>query len=168
MTMPRQKPGQSKQDYATPRAFIAAVKQKFHIEDFVVDLAADETNSVVPGCYFDEALNTLSCPPQQIGDLIGQGWGWLNPPYADIEPWAKLCYDIMCVSEAKIAFLVPASVGANWYRDWIHHKAQVWALNGRLAFIPDEPQNLYPKDCMLVVFSKEHRPWFEVWTWTKE
>lgn len=45
-TMPRQKPGRSKQDYRTPRAFLVAVKGLLGIEDFTIDLAASVSNSV--------------------------------------------------------------------------------------------------------------------------
>lgn len=42
---PVQKPGRSKQDYATPACFLSAVKQRFGVE-FAIDLAADATNAV--------------------------------------------------------------------------------------------------------------------------
>lgn len=64
-----------------------------------------------------------------------------------------------------MAFLVPAGVGANWYRDFIHRRALVLALNGRLAFMPDKPTWLYPKDCILCLFGPTVTPDFDVWSW---
>ncbi len=66
---------------------------------------------------------------------------------------------------ARIAFLVPAGVGSNWYRDFVHNKARVLALNGRLAFIEGKPKLLYPKDCILCLYGPDFAPGFDVWSW---
>lgn len=50
-TMPRQKPGQSKQDYRTPVEFLDAVRRRFNVDAFAVDLAADDDNHVAPVYY---------------------------------------------------------------------------------------------------------------------
>jgi hypothetical protein len=66
--------------------------------------------------------------------------------------------------KAKIALLVPASVGSNWYRDFIHerHGVKVLFLNGRICF---DGKNGYPKDCMLVLFGTGQPFAVDVWTW---
>jgi len=60
---------------------------------------------------------------------------------------------------------VPAAVGSNWYRDYVHKKCLVLALNGRLAFITGKPKLLYPKDCILCLYGPDFAPGFDVWSW---
>jgi phage N-6-adenine-methyltransferase len=163
--MPQQKPGKSKQNYATPPDFIDAVKSLLGIENFTIDLAADESNTKAL-VYYDEARDALA--QDWARDLV-PGWAWLNPPFGDIGPWARKCRDTVRKNhDVKIAFLVPASVGSNWYRDYIHGQAPVRALNGRLAFMPEKPSWLYPKDCMLVTFEHGKAPVFRVWSWRSD
>lgn len=171
MTQPEQKPGRSKQDYATPANFIAAVKARLGITRFAHDFAADGTNRQAP-THFDEETDALTVPRWELSlranccPTSGECWGWLNPPYSDIGPWAKRCKET-ALAGGSIAFLVPAGVGANWYRDFVDGHALVLALNGRLAFMPDKPKWLYPKDCILALYSPTIAPGFEVWTWRK-
>ncbi len=147
--MPAQKPGKSKQDYATPPEFIEAVKRCLEIAAFTIDLAADETNTKAAE-YYTEAQDSLT------QEWTFWGWAWLNPPFADISPWAKKCAE----SSARIAFLVPAAVGSNWFRDYVDGKARVLLLNGRISFDGVGP---YPKDCILCLYGAE--PGYEVWNW---
>ncbi len=151
--MPVQKPGLSKQDYSTPDEFIAAVKSKLGIEEFCVDLAASQDNTKAR-MYFSERDNALVHPWWQF-----TRWAWLNPPFANIALWAKKCSE----SGIKIAFLVPAAVGSNWFRDYVDGKALVLLLNGRLSFDGIAP---YPKDCILCLYGAE--PGYEVWDWRKQ
>lgn len=167
MAMPKQRRGTSKQDYSTPDVFIAAVKAKLGIEAFSFDLAADKTNTKAVE-FFGEGHNALN-PIWDWGRAIGSGWGWLNPPFAKIEPWAQRCAATVRASDAKIAFLVPAAVGANWFlrHVWRREHAGVLFLNGRLAFMPDKPKWLYPKDCMLVLYGSDFHG-CDVWTWRRK
>jgi phage N-6-adenine-methyltransferase len=163
MTMPAQKPGQSKQDYGTPLAFLEAVKRRLGIREFSIDLAANEngSNAKAPRWLYDAlpmpwALWTSHGPSNT--------WGWLNPPFSDIEPWAAKCAETKCAG-GQVALLVPASVGSNWFRDHVDGQAFVLLLNGRLAFMPDKPTWLYPKDCILALYSQALTPGYEVWDW---
>ncbi len=154
--MPVQKPGLSKQDYSTPDEFIAAVKDRLGISEFAYDLAADVGggNSKAPDWY-DVGWNSLTNPWPELT----QRWCWLNPPFANIAPWAKKCSE----SGMKIAFLVPAAVGSNWFRDYVDGKALVLLLNGRLSFDGIAP---YPKDTILCLYGVT--PGYEVWNWRKQ
>ena len=160
MTTPAQKPGHPKQDYRTPKAFLAAVKHLLKIEQFTVDLAANEVNTVARRFYNaeDNALALVQWNWWSSGE-----WAWLNPPYADIRPWVEKA----ALSPSSIAMLIPASVGANWWKQWVHRKAKVLFLNGRLAFMPDKPTWLYPKDCALLLYGPglEQYPNYDIWTW---
>lgn len=158
MTEPCQKPGLSKQDYATPPEFIDAAKQRLGIRDFAFDLAADMWNTKAEG-YFTKEQDSLSQNWWHAAG-VNHGWLWLNPPYADITPWAKKCSETTGVN---IAFLVPAAVGSNWFRDYVDGKAHVLLLNGRLSFDGIAP---YPKDCILCLYGP-FRNGYEVWDWRK-
>ena len=153
MIVPVQKPGKSRQDFATPPEFIGAVKNKLGIKQFQVDLAADVTNTKAK-FYISEAQDSLFTRWE-----LFEEWCWLNPPFAHIAPWAKKCSE----SGIKIAFLVPAAVGSNWFRDYVDGKALVLLLNGRICFDGKGP---YPKDCVLCLYGAE--PGYKVWDWRKD
>lgn len=154
--MPEQKPGRSKQDYETPDEFIVAVKGLLGIEGFTIDLAASYENSKAGAHFYSEAEDSLS---MNWADSASSGWAWLNPPFSHIEPWARKCAE----SGIKIAFLVPAAVGSNWFRDWVDGKALVLLLNGRLSSDGIAP---YPKNCILCLYGVE--PGYKVWDWKKQ
>lgn len=157
-TMPKQKPGRSKQDYGTPWNFLLAVKQRFAIKEFDWDLAANAENTVCNGQkFYTEEENSLVQPWK-----LGEGWNWLNPPFAKIEPWVQKAWGAG-QSGAKTLVLVPAGVGSNWWAKWVHNKAQVLLLNGRLTFVGETLP--YPKDCCLLLYAPYIEPVYEVWRW---
>lgn len=161
--MPRQKPGLSKQDYQTPKELLDAVRKRLKIIDFAWDLAADSSNSVTTK-FYDEEADSLT-QPWNLG-----GWNWCNPPYAKIEPWvAKAAHEAQL--GAQTVMIVPASVGANWWREWVEPYAFVSFLNGRLCFIPDwkevgfKTKPLYPKDCAILLYTPWNFVGHEIWNW---
>jgi phage N-6-adenine-methyltransferase len=163
MTVPKQKPGRSKQDYGTPPAFLEAVKGLLEIGQFDCDLAASKSNAVCPH-YLSIMDDSLSAMPWNRG----QGWNWLNPPFANIGAWVNKANIRTTLFGARTAMLVPAAVGANWWRDWVHERASVLFINGRLTFVGcSDP---YPKDCALLLYAPVgldgfDRPSYDVWTW---
>jgi phage N-6-adenine-methyltransferase len=185
MTMPAQKPGRSRQDFQTPDDFLDAVKHRLGITAFAIDLAADDGNTVAD-LFYDKDQNALV-----QSWAVGPGWNWLNPEFGDIGPWVEKAW-AECLRQDEIvrtAVLVPAGVGSNWWRDWVHEKAQVLLLNGRLCFIKDwettiDPASvkrgddpprcytsapLYPKDCCLLLYeAAEPSTWYAVWDWRRE
>lgn len=162
--VPQQKPGRSQQDYSTPECFLLPVQRYLGLsQGFAYDFAADLDNSVAE--YFcDQATNALALPHWE--DHIVGGWGWLNPPFADIAPWAKRCAETG-QSGGHLAFLVPASVGSNWFRDYVHGQALVLFLNGRIPFIPEQPSWGYPKDLVLALYGPAFDPGYAVWDWRR-
>lgn len=150
--MPRQRPGSSRQDFVTPDDFTWAVKLYLGISEFAADLAASPANTKA-AFYFDEAVDSLK---QCWAGFVG--WCWLNPPFRRIAAWARKCAN----ADAFIAFLVPASVGSNWFRDYVAGKALVLFISGRLSFDGKGP---YPKDCMLCLYGPE--PGYRIWDWRK-
>lgn len=153
---PRQKPGRSRQDFQTPPEFLAAVKGFLGIEAFTIDLAASAENTAAER-FYTETDNALVQPW-----WVGQGWAWLNPPFARLAPWVEKAYR-ESRAWASIAMLVPAGVGSNWWKEFVHGRARVLLLNGRITFVGETAG--YPKDCCLLLFSPLVVPGYEVWTW---
>lgn len=143
--------GKSKQNYATPPDFMLAVEKRFGSINF--DLAAEAENAKHAN-YFTALDNSLVQEWHKIPGIL-----WLNPPFSRIEPWAKKCADEAKLG-ARILFLVPAAVGANWFRDHVHRQALVLALNGRISFDLIAP---YPKDCVIACYG--FGVGFDTWTW---
>jgi len=154
---PTQKPSTSRQDYATPAEFINAVKGLLGITDFAIDLAADESNTVCEKYYTIE-YDSL----KRTGDWKADGWCWLNPPFGQCRTWVKKAYE-ESQDGAGIAVLAPASVGSNWWRDWVHGKCHVLFVNGRIVFVGHTSP--YPKDCALLLYSRSMAPAYSIWTW---
>jgi len=154
--MPPQKPGKSKQDYETPKDFLSVVQRRFGL--ITIDLAASKDNAVTP-LFFTDAFNN------DWGYEIGNGTAWLNPPFADIKRFIKQCAFAQTDLSpwGTIVVLTPASVGSNWFRDYVWGKAAVYALNGRITFVGETSP--YPKDCMLSVYNAWPMTHFEVWNW---
>jgi phage N-6-adenine-methyltransferase len=149
--------GSSKQDYSTPRIFLDAVERRFGKLDF--DLAATKENRVAhdffgPDNHDPRFRDSLACNWSTLGGNL-----WLNPPFARIAPWAAKCAEPL-LPRVRIFFLVPAAVGSNWWRDFVHKKALVLFLNGRLSF---DGKDGYPKDCALCVYGAP--PGYECWNW---
>lgn len=101
-------------------------------------------------------------------DALARDWTqlggnlWLNPPFANIMPWAAKCRAFgPRGGPRRILFLTPASVGSDWFASHVHGAARVLALSPRLRFVGAADH--YPKDCMLSVFGDE--PGFDVWRW---
>lgn len=156
----------SKQDYPTPPAFIAAVEARFGPICF--DLAASPHNAKAAR-FFTLAEDSLSQAWHAIPGVPRGGLLWLNPPFKQIAPWAKKCVE-EAEAGACVAFLVPASVGAAWFADHVwhsasrHHRADIYFLSGRLSFDGKAP---YPKDCLLALFSRMPAGVVEVWDWRR-
>ncbi len=152
-TMPKQKPGKSEQVVCTPMEFVVAAERRL-VTHFYIDLAALDVNKV---CSFHIGPAEDSLAADWRRKIPIGRWAWLNPPYSKIGPWMKKAYQ----SGRLIAVLVPASVGSNWWRDYVHGKAWVNFLNGRIQFVGHKAG--YPKDLALIVYGLE--PGYDIWTW---
>lgn len=154
--MPKQKPGQSKQDYGTPGDFLRAVESAFG--ELGWDLACSPLNCRGQYGGFTAEDNALLQP---WSDLLEVGLLWLNPPFGRIKPWAKKCAE---ESErgAQILMLVPASVGSNWFRDYVHPYAKVLTLSPRLVF--EGCKDPFPKDLILCCYGFGATG-LEPWAW---
>lgn len=159
-TMPLQKPGKSKQDYGTPADFFMALSKRFGIPD--VDLAATDDNTLCRHWITPEQ-NSLAdaCDWDAFVDA-GSKLAFLNPPFGEILPWAKKCAETS--ERLPILFLIPASVGSNWWARYVHQCASlILFTRPRLSF---DGKNPYPKDCALIGFRVSHAgPRYDCWNW---
>lgn len=139
----------------TPRDFMREVCKRWGHMSF--DLAATKENRQADR-YFDIEQNTL----RQDWSLL-KGNLWLNPEYANINPYARKCSKSAPPgqSERRIFFLVPASTGSNWFGYHVHQKAMVRFLSPRLQFVGHKDP--FTIDLMLAVFGEE--PGYSWWRW---
>lgn len=146
--------GKSNQNYQTPPDFMAAVHARYGKP--TLDLAASADNAQAPS-FYNEHCNSLTKNWHETEGVL-----WLNPPFAKIGDWAQKCW-IESVKGASILMLVPNSTGSNWFRDFVHNKAYVNLLNGRLTFVGCKDP--YPKDMILIEYGFNRRPGYGVWDW---
>ena len=146
---------ESRQDYGTPVEFIEAVEKRFGV--LAYDLACTRENAKAPaGFYWPDE------------DALSKAWWsftgnlWLNPPFANIDPWAeKLAKE--CRDRLGFSFLLtPASIGTEWFSKHVATKAIVLGLSPRLTF--DGCDDPYPKDLMLSVYGFGLHG-FDTWRW---
>ncbi len=146
----------SKQDWGTPWEFIHAVQLRFGF--LTCDLAARGDNAKAPQFYTPDS-DSLTAPwatDNPTGNL------WLNPPFKDIEPWAKKCAEESAQRAGLILMLTPASIGTDWFAKHVHRKAMVLGLSPRMTF--EGAEDPYPKDLMLSVFGMGLNG-FDCWRW---
>lgn len=134
----------SNQAIGTPPEFIAAVERRFG--QIAFDLAADDSNRVTlsKSRFFSEKQNSLVQDWWKLGGNL-----WLNPPFANITPWASKCAGMQFRS-AWTLLLVPASVGSQWFQRFVAPHAHVFELTDRIQFVGSSAP--YPKDLILAAF----------------
>lgn len=143
-----------------------------------VDLAASNGQEKAP-IWIPPEANSLTVEWAHLYE----GNMWLNPPFGRIAPWAQMCMlegghlrhpprkgkIPRGVLPDRILFLTPASVGANWFEEYVWGEALVLFLKPRLVFdgmLPNPrtgEMDPYPKDLMLSVYGE--KPGLELWRW---
>jgi len=144
---------------------IFEVKEKVgEAYELVKNLESKVTISVSNTDALHSGFDSLSKDWRQIR-LSGNYF--LNPEYEDIAPWAEKCAKtdpLSCCFNSDYSFriplLIPASVGTNYWAEFIHNKAQVHFLNPRLSFDGIAP---YPKDLCVCLYGL--KPGYECWRW---
>lgn len=123
--------GKGNNNAVTPWKFINPVQEKFG--PLSPDLAATKANKKAPWWVGpDIGRDSLTVPWATLAHDAPGNLCWLNPPFTNITPWAKKCAE-ECRLGARILLPVPASVGANWFEDWVWPYADVYSV-GRMCF----------------------------------
>lgn len=150
---------ESSGDIWTPWEFVHAVEATFGLVK--VDLAASRENAKAE-VYIPPLVDSLK-QDWYYGyywNYARDGLMYLNPPYSNIAPWAKKCAATYEHSEqVEIMLLVPASVGANWFWDYVWPYATVYSV-GRMVFdncfdrkTGKLVSTVYPKDLILAHYT---------------
>lgn len=156
LTLPKQKRGFSRQDYGTQWPLVRAVERRWGPISW--DLAATAENAKAPR-YITPEQDSFTVAWYKLDGLL-----WLNPPFANLKPWVDKCHHEGAMG-AKIILLTPASVGSDWFANYVEGSALVVPLRPRLIF--EGCDQAYPKDCMLSLFGVD-LPGFESWRWDEE
>lgn len=123
--------------WATPHDFFDKLNNEFQ---FDLDPCADETNAKCKKYYTKE------------DDGLAQNWDgfrvFCNPPYGrEIGKWVKKA------SETRggiVVMLIPARTDTSYWHDYIHGKAEVRFIRGRLKF--GDSKNSAPFPSAVVIF----------------
>jgi phage N-6-adenine-methyltransferase len=143
----------TRQDWATPRAFVDWVQEKFELKiDF--DVCASIDNAKAPA-YFSVS-----------DDALSREWefavGWMNPPFSvEISTWLKKAIEQM-PNYNVLYVLIPARVDTRWFHELVVPNAsRLWFIKGRLNFIsPRQKADANsPFPSMLIEFKKTEFDW---------
>lgn len=153
MTQPDIFKGERATDWATPRAFMAFLKDE---RSWVpnLDVAASVRNTKAPH-FYNEIDNGLS--KEWYGNV------WLNPPYGRAIPeWLEKCKEQINNPLVKsIMVLIPARTDTKWFHELIMpHAYLVYLIKGRFNH---EHANAVsganaPFPSMLVLYRKHRLP----------
>lgn len=162
--VPAQKPHRSVQEVATPWPLIRAIERRWGGRKMDFDLCALASNAKAPK-FFTPEQDGRSQIWSKIPSLPKKGARlWCNPPYGNTQPWvlraARFAQTSRCkVDGAKVLVLVPASVGSNWWAEYVHGRASVLFLRPRIKFVGHKQG--YPKDLVIVCYGD--KPGYDLW-----
>lgn len=127
-------------EWATPKAFFAELDAEFH---FNLDPCATPENAKCKRFYTIE------------DDALTKSWGgarvFCNPPYGrEIGKWVKKCYEESRKPNTLVVMLVPARTDTAWFWNYIHGKAEIRFVRGRLHF--NDSKFAAPFPSMVVIF----------------
>lgn len=146
----------SEQVVATPWEFIRAVEAKFG--PLAYDLAATNENHKAPRWITPEQ-DTFK---QNWADLLeSELLGWLNPEFDPMAKWVQKCA-MEQQRGAEFLALAPASIGTNWFWDYVQPYATVYSI-GRITF--EGSKDPYPKDLILSHYNLNPSHELQRWKW---
>jgi phage N-6-adenine-methyltransferase len=128
------------EEWATPQALFARLDRRYR---FTLDPCATSDNAKCPTYFTREQ------------DGLKQDWGthrvFCNPPYGRaVGAWTRKCFE-SSQRGALVVLLVPARTDTQWFHDWVHGKAEVRFIRGRLRFGEAEASAPFPS--MLATYS---------------
>jgi len=126
-----------REDWGTPRWLFDYLNGPASF-NFAADLAAGPENKLCK-MWVGTQENTLNLTPEDLFEMskdydvdLANRWCWINPPYgkSGLGRWGSVLTDLV----PNIVALIPASVGARWFRPlWSHATAMV-LISKRLRF----------------------------------
>lgn len=153
-------PEDPRNSWETPQDLFDDINERFG--PFTVDVAASHSNHRCQNYFTDQAsVNGLTSNwNTSVRGL--EPCAWCNPPFGDIEPWARKAWE-QCGLGVNTVMLLPANrTGSPWFHRWVVDKArEVVFLRGRVQYVP--PPGVESSSCafdsMLVVYDpcRKHR-----------
>lgn len=127
-------------DWATPRAFFAALNAEF---GFDIDVCASADNACLAR-YWTEADNALY-----------QDWAglrcWMNPPFGHgIGKWVAKAWNESRNGSELVVCLIPARTCTRWWHEYVVNAAEIRFIRGRMRFSGHTVNAPFP--CAIVVF----------------
>lgn len=156
LTGPSVKRFRSEQAVSTPWEFIRAVEARFG--PIAVDLAATDENTKGPRWITPEQ-DTFTADWYR---MLDGGLGWLNPEFDPMKKWVQKCANEVGKG-AEFLVLSPASVGSNWFWDYVQPFATVYCVTPRLIF--EGSSDPYPKDLILSHYNQNPNHELQRWKW---
>lgn len=126
-------------DWETPKAVFDALNNEFNLKR---DVCASTQNTKLKSFWDVE------------DDALQKDWSdlrlWMNPPYGrEIGKWVEKA---ATGGASIVVALLPARTDTRWFHLWIHNKAEVRFIKGRLKF--GNHKNAAPFPSMVVIFRK--------------
>ena len=113
-------------EWETPREFFEELNKEFN---FTLDFCASKDNTKCKKFYSVED-NALEQNPK--GEVI-----FCNPPYGkEIKFFVKKCYELS--ENNKVVMLIPARTDTIYFHSYIHGKAELRFVKGRIKFIGNQ------------------------------
>jgi phage N-6-adenine-methyltransferase len=136
------------QNYRTPRDLLFAVQRKFGVR-LAFDIACDRENAVAPqGFYYPEHDALASAWPTLGADEAA----WCNPQFNRSSAFARVASES---PHCRTLMLVPASVGTNWWAEYVAPFALVAFLRPRIVFLNPDGSRCEAginRDCALLAY----------------
>ena len=144
-----------KQDWETPPELF----DKLHpIFNFTLDAAATAINRKCSRFYSPED-NAFNQTPS--GESI-----WLNPPYYDVLPWAKLVNK--WAKSNSIVLLVQDRTDTEWFRTIFYSAEAIRFLYPRVNFVGTETGNSRGSAIFIFGTGELYEYRVDLWNWTSE
>lgn len=111
-------------EWETPQDFFDELDAEFH---FTLDPCATKENAKCEKFYTKEDDGLLQ---QWSGETV-----FMNPPYGrEIGKWVKKASFCSVVKKVLVVGLIPARTDTKYWHDYIHGRAEVRFIKGRLYF----------------------------------
>lgn len=130
----------STDEWATPQDFFQTLDEEFH---FTLDPCSTDNNAK---CKLHYTLKDNGLEQDWGGQIV-----FCNPPYGrTIKEWVRKAYEESSKPNTTVVMLLPARTDTAWFWDYIHGKATIRFVRGRLHF--NESKQGAPFPSMVVVF----------------
>lgn len=111
-------------DWETPQELFDALNDEFK---FTLDAASSHENAKCER-HYTESDNALS--KSWAGETV-----FCNPPYGrGLKDWVKKGYEEGCKPGTVVVMLIPARTDTKYFHGYIHNRAEVRFIPGRLKF----------------------------------